>query len=341
MNNIQNNRRDFLKKTSIVSAVSLLPLGGMNILQSKESEKISSDCVLIPTETAGPFPLDLTENSYFLRQDIKESQTGVPLNLKLKIIGVDNCLPLANARVNIWHCTKDGLYSGYSQNNNSGQAGLTYLRGYQFTNVNGEVNFKTIFPGWYTGRICHIHFQVFVSSNYSAISQLTFDLTEKNALYSKYPNIYTKGTDPLNYNTDNIFSDGYQYQVASLSYDENTEEYNSYLEVTVKGSGINSIGNFEKEALKQFQLEQNYPNPYVNHTTIPFNLNYDSNVEIELWNINGIKVYSQKLGYLLSGEHKFDLNLNNIDLPKANYIYQVRINNTNGEFMLSKMITTL
>src|SRR5690606_34097737 len=110
----------------------------------------------------------------------------------------------------------DGLYSGYSQSNNPGQAGLTYLRGYQYTDANGEVDFLTIFPGWYIGRICHIHFQVHVSSSYSAISQLTFPIAAKNALYAAHAGIYTKGADPLTYSSDNIFSDGYQYQLATL-----------------------------------------------------------------------------------------------------------------------------
>ena len=60
---------------------------------------------------------------------------------------------MQNVRVNIWHCDKDGLYSGYNT-----ETSLTYLRGYQFTDANGEVEFITIFPGLYTGRTCHIHF---------------------------------------------------------------------------------------------------------------------------------------------------------------------------------------
>ncbi|MBK7874059.1 MAG: protocatechuate dioxygenase [Saprospiraceae bacterium] len=192
-------RKDFLKTIGLATgAASILPL--RNTLGNTPNA-----CTLIPTETAGPFPLDLTANTAFFRQDVRESKTGVQLNLKMKIIGASNCEPMRNVRVNIWHCDKDGLYSGYSQSNNAGQAGLTYLRGYQMTDANGEVNFITIFPGWYTGRICHIHFQVYVSSSYSAISQMTFDIATKNAIYAANPTLYTKGADPLNYNNDNIF----------------------------------------------------------------------------------------------------------------------------------------
>src|SRR5688572_23919869 len=163
------NRRDFLKISGILGAASLLPFGKL-FAETGETKK-SSSCTLIPSETAGPFPLDLTSNSFYFRQDVRESKAGVQLNLKLKIIGEGNCLPMQNVRVNIWHCDKDGLYSGYGT-----EIGLTYLRGYQITDANGEVELITIFPGWYPGRICHIHFQVYVSSSYAAISQLTFDI---------------------------------------------------------------------------------------------------------------------------------------------------------------------
>src|SRR5262249_37807847 len=152
-----------LKTTGLLGAASLLPF-------QKTLLKAADICTLIPTETAGPFPLDLTANTFYFPQDIPETQQAVQFNLKLKIFGIGTCLPMPNLRVNIWHCSNVGLYSGYEQPGNVGQAGLTYLRGYQFTDANGEVEFITIFPGWYNGRICHIHFQVYVSSSYAAIS---------------------------------------------------------------------------------------------------------------------------------------------------------------------------
>lgn len=163
---MKNNRRDFIKLTGLAGAASIIPVGKLSAENTVDTHhKIEAACMLVPTETAGPFPLDLTTNNAYFRNDVRESKTGVQLNLKLKIVGAGNCEPMQNVRVNIWHCDKDGLYSGYDQTNNKGQAGLTYLRGYQITDANGIVNFVTIFPGWYTGRICHIHFQVYVSSS--------------------------------------------------------------------------------------------------------------------------------------------------------------------------------
>ena len=37
---------------------------------------------------------------------------------------------------------------------------LTFLRGVQITGADGAVTYETIFPGFYHGRINHIHFKV-------------------------------------------------------------------------------------------------------------------------------------------------------------------------------------
>ncbi len=333
-------RRDFIKSTGIISAASLIPFSNLFANETKETN--SAACVLIPSETAGPFSLDLTSNAFYFRKDVRENKTGVQLNLKLKIVGLNNCLPMSNVRVNIWHCDKDGLYSGYNQNNNQGQAGLTYLRGYQITDSNGEVEFITILPGWYTGRICHIHFQVYVSTSYSAISQLTFDIPTKNSIYSANPNLYTKGIDPLAYNQDNIFADGYAYQLATLNSSTTTSGYESYLEINVQGSGTSTgIGHTEKENLKNFQLLQNYPNPFIDETTIPFVLYKNSKVSLDIFNLQGQKVYSIKEKNYLSGKHEVHLKFKDLTIATESYAYQLTIENENGIYIDSKLMQHL
>lgn len=41
--------------------------------------------------------------------------------------------------------------------------GENYLRGVQVTNASGQVSFTTVFPGCYTGRYPHTHFEVYSS----------------------------------------------------------------------------------------------------------------------------------------------------------------------------------
>lgn len=325
-------RKDFLKGTGLAGLGLVFPKPNLNFTELRATEDFT--CVLIPSETAGPFPLDLTENSAFLRQDVREDRTGAALRLRMKIIGLENCEPMQNVRVNIWHCDKDGNYSGYNS-----EQGLTYLRGYQFANAFGEVEFVTVFPGWYNGRTCHIHFQVYVSETYAAISQLTFEHNAVNAVYSAHPDLYTKGADPLSPDSDNIFNDGYDLQLAGLTENTGTGEYDAYLEVTVKGLGTVSTSNQERLAAKIFNLGQNAPNPFMGMTTIPVTISETSDIKLELWNLDGRKVatvFEQKEAL---GDYKIEVDLNKLGLPEGSYVYQLEAFNKQGFFRSPKMMT--
>lgn len=190
---------------------------------SSATSNSSGICTLIPTETIGPFPLStLLDNSSVLRENVAEDKTGVPLQVKIKLVNVNNSCTPVSAYVYIWHCDKDGLYSGYSQSNNAGQSGKTYCRGVQYTDTSGVAHFTTIYPGWYAGRITHIHFQVFLttygsSARSTAISQMAFPAETTKAVYET--SLYTKGqnTSVTSFTADNVFSDGVEYQLATMS----------------------------------------------------------------------------------------------------------------------------
>ena len=57
----------------------------------------------------------------------------------------------------MWHCDRDGEYSLY------GATDQNYLRGVQETDASGVVTFTTIFPACYSGRMPHIHIEVYRS----------------------------------------------------------------------------------------------------------------------------------------------------------------------------------
>ena len=129
--------------------------------------------VVIPEETAGPFPgdgsngPDILNQSGAVRSDIRSSfgsstntAEGVPLTIRFAIQDLANgCAPLAGAAVYVWHCTRDGEYSMYGQ----GVANENFLRGVQAAGDDGIVTFQSIFPGCYSGRWPHIHFEVYPS----------------------------------------------------------------------------------------------------------------------------------------------------------------------------------
>lgn len=174
----------------------------------------SGSCVLIPEETDGPFPLYSTlSNSAMYRADVTEGRAGVPLALALNVVDVnDACAPISNVDVYIWHCDRDGNYSGYS-----GSQGETFMRGIQTTDADGKVAFTTIYPGWYSGRITHIHLQVYLGSTRRATTQLAFPLDVTSAVYGS--SLYPKGqnTSVTSFARDGIFSDGESTQLFAMS----------------------------------------------------------------------------------------------------------------------------
>lgn len=201
---------------------------------STASSAASGNCSVIPTETIGPYPLStLLNSSSVLREVINEDKAGVPLTVKLKLLNVNNACTPVSGYVYIWHCDKDGNYSGYST-----ETGKTYCRGVQYTDNDGVATFTTIYPGWYAGRITHIHFQVFLTTYSStakstAISQMAFPASVTTAVYNS-PLYSSKGqnTSVTSFAADNVFSDGVTYQLATVTGNVN-EGYVASLEVGI------------------------------------------------------------------------------------------------------------
>lgn len=182
-----------------------------------------SSCVLIPSETQGPYPLlSVLGNAAMRRQDTTEGRAGMPLLLRLKLVNINaNCAPVANAAVYVWYCDKDGVYSGYAQPGTN-TVGQTFCRGIQYTDCNGDVEFVTIYPGWYPGRITHVHFQVYLNNGgtLTATSQMAFPQAVTQAVYAS-PLYAARGQNSSvsGFAQDNVFSDGTAYQMLSLDGD--------------------------------------------------------------------------------------------------------------------------
>ncbi|OIW24726.1 aromatic compound dioxygenase [Coniochaeta ligniaria NRRL 30616] len=100
----------------------------------------------------------------YIREDVTETQAGVDLALDIQILDVNTCEPVPNVYMEIWHCNSTGVYSGVvASGNGNGDASninATFLRGVQQTDSDGAAQFRTLFPGHYTGRTTHIHVMV-------------------------------------------------------------------------------------------------------------------------------------------------------------------------------------
>lgn len=166
---------------------------------------------------------DLTKGPCYFKdttgEDISLGLTGLPMMLCLRLID-SSCQPLVNHTVEVWHCAIAGVYSGdtsistdssefassFCTNNNSAALNSTWYRGQLTTNANGRVNFKTNFPGWYSGRTIHIHFALsHPDGNYRLISQLGFADALATEVYTSHPLYRSRGNQDTNIANDGEF----------------------------------------------------------------------------------------------------------------------------------------
>jgi protocatechuate 3,4-dioxygenase beta subunit len=163
------DRRHLLKIALVGGVAGIATLG---FRRTAQAQTVAAGCVVIPEETAGPYPGDGTNGPNVLtatgvvRSDITTSfaglngtAPGVPLSVTLTILDAATCAPAKGYAVYLWHADQLGRYSLYS----AGATNQNYLRGVQETDAAGTVTFKTIFPGCYDGRWPHIHFEVYPS----------------------------------------------------------------------------------------------------------------------------------------------------------------------------------
>lgn len=93
--------------------------------------------------------------------------------------------------MDIWQADAGGVSSDEASKNTSGQ---TYLRGYQITDASGVVNFKTIIPGWSSGRTVHIHVMIRTTTTaFEFTTQLFFDQTVIDAIFTTVPPYSARG----------------------------------------------------------------------------------------------------------------------------------------------------
>jgi protocatechuate 3,4-dioxygenase beta subunit len=164
-------------------------------------------------------------------------QAGLPLTLKLTIASYSSgnggvCAPLPQARVDIWHCNAQGVYSdvqvgepppgappggaplpgGISDGSPTAVStqDQNFLRGYQRTDANGQVTFQTIYPGWYMGRAVHIHVKIRLydaSGNVmtEATTQLFFNEAVSDSVYAGNAAYSRSGTRDTRNDSDMIY----------------------------------------------------------------------------------------------------------------------------------------
>lgn len=152
-------------------------------------------CVVRPEQTEGPYFVDGRLDRSDIRSDPQTGaiKAGVPLQLAIVVSRIGNgggCTPVAGARVDLWQCDAEGVYSGV-QDPSFDTTGQLFLRGYQVTDATGTARFTTIYPGWYRGRTVHTHFKVrtepTAARGHEFTSQLYFDDALTDRVHAREP----------------------------------------------------------------------------------------------------------------------------------------------------------
>jgi len=204
----------------------------------------TSSCSVIPEETNGPYPADgsntangsianVLVQSGIVRSDIRSSfggssstvAGGVPLTLNLKLVNASaSCADLSGYAVYIWHCDREGRYSMYS----SGVTDENYLRGVQVSASDGTLSFTTVFPACYSGRMPHIHVEVYASAATATAytkalktTQITFPTDVCNTVYNGASGYSASiaNFSRISFSSDMVFSDGVTLEMATVTGD--------------------------------------------------------------------------------------------------------------------------
>jgi len=199
----------------------------------------SGACAIAAEETQGPYPGDGSNTapsgvsnvlalSGIVRSDIRDSfgdmsgtAAGVATTLELTLVDVDaSCADLAGYAVYVWHCDRDGEYSLYTR------ADQNYLRGVQETDANGVASFTTIFPACYSGRMPHIHVEVYRSlttatsyPNKLKMTQVALPVDVCEAVYTTADG-YAASVNNLariSFATDGVFADGTSTEMSTVT----------------------------------------------------------------------------------------------------------------------------
>ena len=199
----------------------------------------SGTCAVSAEETQGPYPADgsntiggTVSNALALtgivRSDITTSfggmsgtAGGVPVTLELTLVNVNNsCAALDGYAIYVWHCSREGVYSLY------GATDQNWLRGVQPTDASGVATFTTIFPGCYSGRMPHIHIEVYRSettatsyTNKLKTTQLAFPTDVCTTVYTTASGYSASVANfgQISFATDNVFSDGTSTEMATVT----------------------------------------------------------------------------------------------------------------------------
>ncbi|MBA4298573.1 Dioxygenase [Algoriphagus alkaliphilus] len=195
-------KREFLKKT-LAGFGTIVAIPVMACDTKSDLKGDDPACEVSPKETRGPFPNK--SPAELMRANIVADRQGIALLINLKIQDQSvGCSPITGAQVDIWHCDAEGYYSEYGNHplQKADFTKVSFLRGRQTTDANGEVSFISIFPGWYPGRAPHLHVDVLRENKIVLSTQIAFPEKSTSEVYASRG---YKGKEDTPNETDGVF----------------------------------------------------------------------------------------------------------------------------------------
>lgn len=184
----------------VSKAMAGIPAGALDVL-------VTEPCVLTCTATLGPCYYSPT----ITRRDITESsvgKVGLPTRLAFRVVDVDTCLPIQGATVDIWHTDNQGIYSApistFCNGTDPTVQTQRFGRGVQPTDADGWAYFDTFYPGWYQGRVTHIHATIRIGTTAIATTQFFFADRVSEFIYRSHPNYSNRPNRDTTNTTDNV-----------------------------------------------------------------------------------------------------------------------------------------
>ena len=306
MNSNSLNRRDALKRLGLVGIGGLAGTSwlsgvpGPTTAAAAPIDPAAVDCVLLPMMTEGPYYFDANQ----LRADITENRGGVPLRLSIGVVDIDECLPIGNAIVDLWHCDALGFYSGYNQPAGD-MTGEDFMRGIQFTGADGVATFDTVFPGWYAGRANHMHLKVRFNQTTYVTSQLFFPQDIGDSIQTTYDPYRSRGANPTKNDEDGIYRSLTNRSAVMVTMVQSDTGYSGTVTLGIQGLASAAETTLPTPTAR---LSTPFPNPTPSVTTLWLTLpRGEQKVRIAAFDMDGRQVIVLHDGPLLAGRHAVEL----------------------------------
>jgi protocatechuate 3,4-dioxygenase beta subunit len=157
MNQQTENRRDFLKRASVVAAAFPLLLGckGDTLAQKSETGVLSLiKKNAMPAGTEGMGAIDVPDTVSWKTVLSKNSDKDEPMIISGTVFQSDGKTPAPNVLIYFYHTDSEGIYG-----RGNGEAKHGHFRGWTLTDAKGRYEFGSIKPASYPNRTfaAHIH----------------------------------------------------------------------------------------------------------------------------------------------------------------------------------------